>query len=154
MQFCNYYRCSGCGCEWTDVWSARCDDDCPSCGARHMSPYKSEDVEGADDTNRIALLNDAFRKTFSGGQVVMTSGVDALPDIVKSNALQKVAAFEAFTEDNDPHGEHDFGNFELVGRKFFWKIEYYDKWTEFGSQDPTDPDLTTRVLTLMLADEY
>jgi len=43
--FRNYYRCASCGCEWTDVWSSQCDDDCPNCGARHMSPYKSEDEE-------------------------------------------------------------------------------------------------------------
>jgi hypothetical protein len=49
MQFRNYYRCAECGCEWTDVWTAQCDDDCPWCGARHMSPYKSEDVEEGDD---------------------------------------------------------------------------------------------------------
>ena len=29
--------------------------------------------------NRIALLNDAFRRTFSGGKVTMTAGVYALP---------------------------------------------------------------------------
>jgi DNA-directed RNA polymerase subunit RPC12/RpoP len=43
--FQNYYRCARCHREWTDEWSATCDDDCPYCGARHMSPYKSEDVE-------------------------------------------------------------------------------------------------------------
>jgi hypothetical protein len=43
--FRNYYRCASCGCEWTDVWSCQCDDDCPKCGARQMSPYKSEDEE-------------------------------------------------------------------------------------------------------------
>jgi predicted nucleic acid-binding Zn-ribbon protein len=49
----NYYRCASCGFEWTDVWSCQCDDDCPQCGARHMSPYKSEDQEelrGGSDT--------------------------------------------------------------------------------------------------------
>jgi DNA-directed RNA polymerase subunit RPC12/RpoP len=45
MMFQNFYRCASCGHEWTDIWSATCDDDCPHCGARHMSPYKSEDVE-------------------------------------------------------------------------------------------------------------
>jgi len=49
MQFRNYYRCTECGCEWIDIWSAQCDDDCPWCNARHMSPYKSEDVEEGDD---------------------------------------------------------------------------------------------------------
>jgi hypothetical protein len=55
---------------------------------------------------------------------------------------------------NDPHGEHDFGNFTLAGRKFFWKIDYYDAAMEFGSEDPADPSKTTRVLTIMLASEY
>jgi DNA-directed RNA polymerase subunit M/transcription elongation factor TFIIS len=39
----NFYRCPDCGEEWQDEWSCGCDDDCPECGARHISPYKSED---------------------------------------------------------------------------------------------------------------
>jgi DNA-directed RNA polymerase subunit RPC12/RpoP len=42
--FRNHYRCARCGHEWSDEWSATCDDDCPNCGARHMSPYKSDDI--------------------------------------------------------------------------------------------------------------
>jgi DNA-directed RNA polymerase subunit RPC12/RpoP len=42
--FLNYYRCDDCGGEWTDEWSCQCDDDCPHCGARHLSPYKSDDI--------------------------------------------------------------------------------------------------------------
>ena len=49
---------------------------------------------------------------------------------------------------------HDFGSFELCGRKFFWKIEYYDRAMEHGSEDPSDPEQTTRVMTVMLAEEY
>jgi Protein of unknown function (DUF3768) len=52
------------------------------------------------------------------------------------------------------HDEHDFGSFELGNNKFFWKIEYYDKSMTYGSQDPADPELTTRVLTVMLAEDY
>jgi hypothetical protein len=90
-------------------------------------------------TNRIRELNDALRRTFSGGKVVMTAGVDALPDMVKAAALQKAATFDQFNEDNDPHGEHDFGSFELCGRKFFWKVDYFDRAMQFGSEDPSDP---------------
>jgi hypothetical protein len=36
MQFRNHYHCAEWGCEWTGVWSAQCDDDCPHCGARHF----------------------------------------------------------------------------------------------------------------------
>jgi len=45
--FRNFYRCGECGHEWSDEWSATCDDDCPHCGTRHMSPYKSEDAPPA-----------------------------------------------------------------------------------------------------------
>ena len=74
--------------------------------------------------------------------------------MVKANALVEVARFDRFTSDNDPYGEHDFGSFELVGRKFFWKLDYYDPTMAFGSEDPSDPKKTTRVLTLMLAEDY
>lgn len=85
---------------------------------------------------------------------MITPSVDEMPDSVKAEALVQVANFRHFTKDNDPHGEHDFGAFELVGRKFFWKIDYYDKQCEFGSENPADPDNTMRVLTLMLAADY
>jgi hypothetical protein len=105
-------------------------------------------------TERIRELNDAFRNTYSGGKVMMTPGVNDLPDCVKADALVKVAKFSEFTKDNDPYGEHDFGYFELVGRTFYWKIDYYDERCEYGSEDPADLKRTTRVLTLMLASEY
>jgi hypothetical protein len=108
----------------------------------------------AMSTDRIRELNDAFRGTFRGGRVMMTASVHDLPDCVKANALVKVATFSEFTRDNDPYGEHDFGIFELVGRTFYWKIDYYDERCELGSEDPADQSKTTRVLTLMLAEDY
>jgi len=105
-------------------------------------------------TDRICELNDEFRTTLRGGRAVMTSGVAELPDCVKAEAMVQVASFSDFTPDNDPHGEHDFGSFTLVGRKFFWQINYYDERCELGSEDPSDPEKTTRVLTIMLAEEY
>jgi predicted nucleic acid-binding Zn-ribbon protein len=59
MRFRNYYRCAQCGCEWTDVWSAQCDDDCPWCGARHMSPYKSEDAEDSQDVEESESIEES-----------------------------------------------------------------------------------------------
>ncbi len=105
-------------------------------------------------TERIRTLNDAFRKSFVGGQVLLTASVDALASDVKAMAIRKVATFDAFDRDNDPHREHDFGAFDFAGHKFFWKIDYYDCQLESGSDDPADPDKTTRVLTIMLAEDY
>jgi Protein of unknown function (DUF3768) len=112
------------------------------------------DIESKDRIARIRTLNDAFRRTFFGGKVMMTCGVAGLPDMVKAKALLLVASFDQFTEGNDPYGEHDFGSFELADRTFFWKIDYYDQRCEFGSEDPSNPERTTRVLTIMLASEY
>jgi hypothetical protein len=103
---------------------------------------------------QIRELNDRFRSTMSGGRVMLTAGVDALPSDVKAMVIRRVVTFSDFTPDNDPHGEHDFGSFALAGRKFFFKIDYFDVAMEFGSEDPADPSKTTRVLTIMLTEEY
>src|SRR5437588_12113022 len=95
---------------------------------------------------KIRALNDAFRTTMTGGRVMMTAGVDALPSDVKAMVIRRVATFSDFNADNDPHKEHDFGSFELGGRKFFFKLDYFDSAMEFGSDDPADPSKTTRVL--------
>ncbi len=44
----NFYRCPQCGHEWKDDWDSQCDDDCPKCGCRHVSPYKSEEIGQTD----------------------------------------------------------------------------------------------------------
>jgi hypothetical protein len=105
-------------------------------------------------TERIRALNDALRSSFQGGRVLVTQGVRALALARNAAVLQAVQAFDAFTADNDPHGEHDFGSFEHEGERFFWKIDYYNLAMDGGSEDPADPSVTTRVLTIMLAKEY
>lgn len=104
--------------------------------------------------NKIALLNDALRQTFTGGKVMMTAAVDALPIDVKARVLQNVRSFKEFDTDNDPHGEHEFGSFKIDGETFFFKIDYYDSDMQSGSEDPADPEKTTRVLTIMFASDY
>ncbi len=104
--------------------------------------------------SRIQQLNDAFRTTFTGGQVMLSAGVNALHDEDKVAILVAVKTFEAFTPDNDPYREHDFGMIRHGGLKVFWKIDYYDLNLCYGSEDPSDPSQTSRVLTIMLAEEY
>jgi len=102
----------------------------------------------------IPGLNDLLRSTFLTGRVVMTEGVRALPLATREEIVTKVRTFDAFTQGNDPYGEHDFGAVEHDGVKVFWKIDYYDPTMRFGSEDPADPKATARVLTIMLAEEY
>jgi hypothetical protein len=104
--------------------------------------------------NKIALLNDSLRRTFTGGKVVMTQGVAALPERELPQLLERVRCFDEFTPDNDPHGEHDFGTIKIAGQTYFFKVDYYAPDMDGGSEDPTDPAKTTRVLTIMRADEY
>ena len=107
-----------------------------------------------DRTARIRALNDALRSTFEGGRVLATSGVSALGTEAVAAVLDRVRTFADFAEENDPNGEHDFGTFEIDGNRFFFKIDYYDPTMDAGSEDPSDPKKTTRVLTIMLASEY
>lgn len=107
-----------------------------------------------NNSQQIAQLNDAFRQTFCGGQVIVTVGVQALPPAQQQEVFQTVQMFNTFTEDNDPYGEHDFGAFSLYGQRFNWKIDYYDPSMQWGSENPADPQQTKRVLTIMLAEEY
>ena len=102
----------------------------------------------------IAQLNDAFRRSFTGGQVVLTPGIRVLPWDMQAAIIARVRSFEAFDADNDPHGEHDFGSFDHDGRTISWKIDLYDRDYEFYFPDPTDPAKTNRVLTILLAEEY
>jgi hypothetical protein len=107
-----------------------------------------------DKKKRIRELNDRFRTTFTGGVVTLTQGVDELSPETKAKVLRRVQSFSQFDQGNDPHGEHDFGSFEIAGQQFFFKLDYYDRTMEGGSEDPADSDITTRVLTVMLAEEY
>jgi hypothetical protein len=100
---------------------------------------------------RIRDLNDAFRRSFAGGKVMTTAGIAALPDEMRAEVFDRVRTFEAFSTDNDPHSEHDFGGFPLAGQKFFWKIDLYEEPEVKGANGQP---VTTRVLTIMLAEEW
>jgi len=103
---------------------------------------------------RILSLNDAFRRTFAGGMLTVTAGLRELGPDTLHRVLSAVQRFDAFTPDNDPYNEHDFGSLTIDDQLIFWKIDCYDQQLAFGSPDPTDPDVTRRVITVMLASEY
>jgi hypothetical protein len=112
-------------------------------------------IKTTTSTSRIAELNDLCRKAMGvAGRLFQTAGISALPPSDQSTIREKVETFDAFTSDNDPYGERDFGAFEHNGQRIFWKIDYYDRSLTKGSENPSNPSQTVRVLTIMLASEY
>jgi len=117
---------------------------------------------------RIARLNDLARRAMGIASVVVaTEGIRALPEADQSRLRELVETFDAFTPDNDPYGERDFGAIYQgmggvwstlrpvdVSETVFRKIDAYDRELRFGSEDSADPAVTRRVLTIMLASEY
>lgn len=97
----------------------------------------------------IAALNDEHRRGMTGCTV--TRGIAAMGPLV-NDIFVRVRDFKNFTEDNDPYGEHDFGSFEMLGVKVFWKIDYYDQELK-GYCDPLGSECR-RHLTIMTAEEY
>lgn len=106
-----------------------------------------------DDTATIRAMNDQLRQHGIGGLVLATSGVQALGVEAVLAIFAAVSSFDAFGAGNDPYGEHDCGAVEVDGRTLFFKIDQYDQSYCFHSPDPTDPAVTKRVMTVMLAEE-
>lgn len=103
----------------------------------------------------IAELNDLLRNTFITGWIMLSDGIKSLPEHVRVDVITRVRTFDEFSTDNDPHGEHDFGAFEHPSAgKVFWKIDYFDLEGGRHSPDPSNPEVTRRLLTIMLAHEY
>jgi hypothetical protein len=111
-------------------------------------------IDSPKTVERIRMLNDLLRATFTGGKVMMTAAVAALNDPTRAKVLEGVRTFNAFTRHNDPYGEHDCAFFMVDGERYFFKVDCYDKTMEYGSEDPADPEQTIRVLTIGTAEDY
>ncbi|MER9171205.1 DUF3768 domain-containing protein [Mesorhizobium australicum] len=99
-------------------------------------------------------LNDDLRIRRLGGTIVVTSGISALGSSTVRDIIWAITAFDSFTAENDPYGEHDCAVMTVSGIKIIWKIDYYDLSRRYHSSDPSDRNVTSRVLTIMRADEY
>lgn len=102
----------------------------------------------------IRRLNDELRQRFKGGKVMLSAGIAALSKPEIASIIAAVASFEEFTGDNDPHSEHDCALLDWQEHRIMFKIDYYDPSLQFHSDDPADPKITTRVMTVMFASEY
>jgi Protein of unknown function (DUF3768) len=103
---------------------------------------------------KLAELNDHFRRTGHGGEHYLTAGVHGMGSLFETIAIAAIGAFDTFTADNDPYGEHDFGVVHILGETVYWKIDYLSSDKQAGSPDPADPSRTCRVMTIMLAEDY
>ena len=121
------------------------------------------DLDPVQEAARIAAQNDAFRHSILGtipvaeapqGQFVMTRGVAALGPDAQLELTRRVAAFDVFTADGDPQGWHEMGVIDLDGTTVWFKVDLYDVDYTYGSPEPSDPEQTRRVLTLLLPSEY
>ena len=119
-----------------------------------MTDHTSDIPMPKAQSERIRDLNDRFRRfELSGTHVATPSIINMGPQAVRDIMLA-VASFDDFTYDNDPYGEHDFGDITYNDQRIFWKIDYYGLDMVSGSPDPADPKITNRVMTIMLASEY
>lgn len=121
------------------------------------------DLDPIREAALIAAQNDAFRCSILGttpvadapqGQFVMTRGVAALGPDAQLELTRRVAAFDGFNADSDPHGWHEMGVIEFDGTTVWFKLDLYDVDYTYGSPEPSDPAQTRRVLTLLLPSEY
>jgi hypothetical protein len=103
------------------------------------------------NTARIRALNDQVRKNLSGGIAVITPGVAALGPSAVERIVRTLMVFDDFCHANDPHEEHDFGGFDAEGHRILFKIDLYE---EPDVKNPNGEPVVTRVLTVMLAEEY
>lgn len=160
-------RCATCGSErvaksawvyWNpkfSLWEVETINDqefCLNCnGPTSFNWYQPEPPA----SQRIRELNDRFRREgFGRGSILLTPGIQELGGEFASAAVAAVRCFNAFTDDKDPWGEHDFGTIDLEGERLFFTIDYYDLSLTNGSEDPANEGCTNRVMTIMLASEY
>lgn len=110
--------------------------------------------DSGDRTAKIRKLNDRLRTSHQGGRLMLSAGIAALDSADIQQILAMVAAFDGFSPDNDPYREHDCASVYWQGQTVLFKIDYYDLTLTRHSEDPTDPAVTTRVMTVMFASEY
>lgn len=107
-----------------------------------------------NDQFRRALMEGAASPNSPQGKVFITPGVMEHGDAFMRMALRLTADYSAFHEDSDPYGLHEMGVITVFETKVWWKIDLFDTDYRYGSDAPTGPERTRRVLTILLPSEY
>jgi len=106
-----------------------------------------------DRRARIRNLNDKFRTTLDGGRVVVDERVNKLGPALVAKVLTAVRDFDQWDQGNDPLETHDFGMFDVDEHQLVFMITYLDMRTDARSTDLSNPNITTRVLTISMYEE-
>lgn len=106
------------------------------------------------DLARVRALNDELRQHLLGGGAVMTPSIAALGPEAVARLVQVISVYDDFCKALDAWDAHDYGVFPFEGQMVAFKIDYYDKSLTHHSPDPSNPSITQRIITIMMADEY
>lgn len=98
-------------------------------------------------------LYDHFRKTAEAGIVSISWGIHMLGRAEVDTIMKKLGGAEG-DSNCDVGGELDNGEITVISRRIYWEINYYNKAFDDISLDSTDPDQTTRFMTLLLISEF
>ncbi|UWR62781.1 DUF3768 domain-containing protein [Phaeobacter inhibens] len=107
------------------------------------------------DVKLLAQQNDAFRAVFpapqNAGRWFHTQSVAAMGPTFVLKAYAAIGSYDDFNTDIDPYGDHAMGKFTIDGETVWFKIDCYDVDYRYGSDQPDNPEMTRRVLTVMLS---
>jgi hypothetical protein len=108
------------------------------------------DNAGPARVQKIRDANDRFRRTLSGGTVLLSAGIIAQGGKIQARILEAVRAFDDFDAD-DPCDAHDLGDFviEVSGPDATARSELI-----FFRIDQTSPTGDEPRLTIFLASEW
>lgn len=126
----------------------------------YRESWKDLSRQQVKDKIKIRSLNDRLRKVMptTKDTILFVGDLSAEDVVIQTQVYSAVRAFDAFTEDNDPHGEHDCASLtvEINGepRACMFKIDYYDQAMQFHSPDASDQELTRRVMSILYAVDY
>lgn len=98
-------------------------------------------------------LNDHFRKTAKGGIVSISWGIHMLGRAEVDTIMKKLGGIEG-DRSCGADSEHDNGEITVSTRSIYWEINCYNKEFDDTSVDSTNPDQTTRLITLILGTEF
>ena len=114
----------------------------------------------------LRARNDRFRRTLTGGSVMLSAGVVTLGAANQARIIATVRGFTGFDDDfeiGDPFDDHSIGDIEVEVEEpcihrwpelIFFQIDDLGRPATGAGSSPAPASGTAPVLTLMLASEW